>query len=171
MNGKKESVHYQSGFTLIELIIAISILAILATAGVASLVTYSRKETIVTAYQDVLSSFNEAKLTAASQVKPNDASCISQPLDGYQIEISAQNSYKLEAVCGGNIAVVETKTLPANVIFSLSPATFIFTVIKGTVESTSPLPVNLTIKYDPSKINYSYSKTISIYKDGRLVGN
>src|SRR5258708_37050931 len=56
------------GFTLIELIVVFSIMAILAVAGLAAFVDFSRQQTINTVAQDVKTMVFSARSRAASQV-------------------------------------------------------------------------------------------------------
>lgn len=123
-----------SGFTLIELSIAISILAILTTAGLAAFVNYSRTQALQTAAYDLRTTLNLAKSRSFSQVKP--AQCGNQTLDGYKVAIYiTSNSYELIALCAGNVYVAKSTTFPSGIaVTSDSTSTsFFFPVISGGV--------------------------------------
>lgn len=127
------------GFTLLELIIVISLLAILLAGGVASFISYNRAQSLNTAALDVMTMLNKAKSRAQSQVKPSD--CANQSLAGYKVTISVLSSrgaypYVLYAVCvQSNVLTdffIESKTLPENINFNGTTKTsFLFQVISG----------------------------------------
>lgn len=125
----------QLGFTLIELAVVISILAILTTVGLAAFVSYSRTQTIASAASDLSTILNLAKSRSFSQVKPEQ--CVNQSLDGYKVLIFlSSNSYEMDAVCSGNVYKIKSVNLPQNVVFSSDATTstsFFFPVISGGV--------------------------------------
>ena len=61
----------EKGFTLLELIVVFSIIAILSTIGLASFVNYSKAQILQGSANDIISTLNTAKSKAASQIKPN----------------------------------------------------------------------------------------------------
>ena len=101
----------QNGFTLLELIVVFTVIAILSTVGLASFVNYSRAQVLQQAYSDLLNTLNTAKSNAFSQVKPPQ--CASYTLEGYSVSIntSTWKSYSLNAICSGNKFVVSTTNL------------------------------------------------------------
>ena len=74
--------HVEKGFTLIELMVVFSILAVLSTIGVAAFVSFSRTQTLNAAASDIKSMLNLAKSRAYSQVKPSVTPCNTSQLDG-----------------------------------------------------------------------------------------
>jgi len=62
-------IHSSKGFTLIELIVAFSIISIISVVGFASFVTYSRTQAIDNEANQLVSTLNLAKAKAQSQVK------------------------------------------------------------------------------------------------------
>ena len=120
----------QFGFTLIELIVVLSVAAVISLIGIAALVSYSQSQSLNTAASDIANMFNVAKSRAASQVKPS--SC-SGTLNSYRISISIINkTYQLDAVCSSGDSLILTNTLPSNISFdSASSPTFSFSVLTG----------------------------------------
>lgn len=140
------------GFTLIELVVVFVVISILATIGVASLVSYSRAQTLNQATSDLYATINSAKSLSSSQVKkltkPNSGSedalqCLdSQTLEGYGVNINLNRTeaknydYTLYIQCSG---LSKTNSawymiLPSGVSFDPSSATNIFfPVITGAV--------------------------------------
>lgn len=160
-----------SGFTLIELITAITIMALLSTVGIASFVNYSRSQQVFTATQNVVTALQLAKANASSQVKP--VSC-SDPLSGYQVSIDANgNTYSLEAVCGDVVDVTSRKTYPLGQSVMFSPGgtqTVLFRTVTGDVVIT-PSETSIVVRYED--IAYlenvdSLEKIITVETDGRI---
>ena len=123
--------HKSSGFTLIELIVVLSVAAVISLIGIASFVSYSQQQSINTAAADIANMFSLAKSRAASQVKPS--SC-SGALNGYRISIPdiASKTYQLDAVCSSGDSLILTNTLPSNISFGSANSTiFTFYVLTG----------------------------------------
>lgn len=124
-----------SGFTLIEISVVVSILAVLTTMGIAAFVNYSRTQTLQGAAFDLRTNLNLAKSRAFSQVKPEE--CSSQALDGYRVVVlSASNKWEMDAVCAGNVYKIKEGSFPQNVTISQNETTsssFFFPVISGGV--------------------------------------
>lgn len=98
-----------SGFTIIELLVVFSVIAIISTIGVASFVTYSRAQALQQAANDVASTLNLAKNSASSQLKTFNVNgqTIQCPtgsvLEGYGVSINiSSNNYHLYLACSGN---------------------------------------------------------------------
>lgn len=109
------------GFTLIELIVVFTVIAILSTIGVASLASYSQAQTLQQSSNDLITTLNTARASAISQVKPSQ--CLSSTLDGYSVSINlAGNSYTLNVICSGaTIPLTTAKKLSSGISFN--PAT------------------------------------------------
>ena len=113
----------QKGFTLLELIIVFTVIAILSTVGLASFVNYSKTQALQQSYNDLLNTLNTAKSDAFSQIKPSQ--CNSYTLNGYSVVIntSTWKSYSLNVICSGNTFTLSTITLPTNVSFNTGSGT------------------------------------------------
>jgi len=120
------------GFTLIELVVVFSIMAVLATVGVASFVSYSRQQTLQQAANDLVATLNSAKAKAVSQVKPVPCVTALKGLGAYRVQILA-NSYRLDAICSGTTYTITTTPLPGGVTFDSSTtiSAVSFSVISG----------------------------------------
>jgi len=123
-----------AGFTLIEISVVVSILAILTTMGVASFVSYSRSQSLQAAALDLSTTLNLAKSRSFSQVKPPQ--CVNQVLDGYRVIIlSAGNGYELQAICAANVYKIREGAFPQNITVSsaTTSTSFFFPLISGGV--------------------------------------
>lgn len=165
---------HQGGFTIIELIIVITIMMVLSTFGIASFVTYSRSQDLVNAAQNVSTVLQVAKASASSQVKPS--SCVSGTLNAYEVTIDPVSpqvqQYSVEPVCGSipDVASKKMYTLPQNVSFSAAKV-LTFHVITGDVTSSATDGVINGQSYTDIVLTNSLndsSKTIRVFADGRI---
>ncbi|OIP57351.1 MAG: hypothetical protein COX79_01250 [Candidatus Levybacteria bacterium CG_4_10_14_0_2_um_filter_36_16] len=120
---------YQNGFSLIELMVVFSLVAIVSGIGLASFVSYSRKQTLTQAAYDFKLTIEVAKFNALSSIKQS-SSCSGDSLVGYKVVLCAKslggtcpgsnapsNFYEIYAVCGSGLdnSLVSSKKLPDNV--------------------------------------------------------
>lgn len=129
------------GFTLIELMVVLSITAILGMLGIAGFTTYNEVQILQGAASELATTLNVAKSRALSQVKLGSACDLdSRILNGYSVQVKIVNkSYTLNSHCsvGSTLfeSILDTRTLPKNITFENdSSTTFFFPIITGGVE-------------------------------------
>lgn len=181
------------GFTLIEIIIVFSVLAIISVTGIAAFLNYSRSQALSAATAEIVTMLNTAKSRSVSQkiINPIDESqtmCgLNNSFVGYKVLIckfsdgsigssdcigtTNNNSYQFQIACT-NLPldpVIETKTLPANISFPAGQAavSYLFRVLTGAVDITGGANPG-TIRINGYGSDY---KTINVYQDGRIVTN
>jgi prepilin-type N-terminal cleavage/methylation domain-containing protein len=156
----------KKGFTLIELIVVFTVIAILSTIGTVSLVSYSRTQTLNQATSDLVQTLNTAKSLSASQLKTLNKNgktwqCLdTETLSGYGVGINKTGNggynYYLYIRCAANEIThnntsVEWQTkFPSDVIFdqNLTTATDIFfPVLSGGIITTGGNKVILKSVY------------------------
>ena len=116
----------QKGFTLIELMVALSITAVLGTLGIAGFVSYNQNQVLQASTSEVVTMLNLAKSRAQSQIKPSV--CIGD-LSGYKVAISFPGTYALYVRCSissDKKIAEQDKQLPAKLSFSSGSDLFIF---------------------------------------------
>lgn len=175
----------QFGFTLIELIVVFSIIAILSLIGVAAFVSYGRMATLDGASSDLSSVLLTAKSRANSQVKPPSTQipqCNDQTvLDGYKVVLcptansnvicDKANSYILGVVCGtsscsdslcSNIISqkIQESVLPQDITFDSGTTStlFFFPIISGGVGGAGKIILD----------GYGNQKTITVDSTGGI---
>lgn len=129
-----------AGFTLIELMVVLSVTAILGTLGIVGFNNYNQAQTLQISTNEVVTMLNLAKSRAQSQIKIG-TNCANQgnSLDSYSVTI-VQNSYGLAIHCSNGLNnlsdIIYSKTVPNDISFDLSltsPTTYSFPVLTGGV--------------------------------------
>ena len=143
----------QKGFTLIELMVVLSVTAVLGTLGIAGFTTYNQIHVLQSATFDVMTVLNLAKSRSQSQVKISALCASSETLNGYKVEILAPRNYTLHLRCSGVDRQVseETKILPSDINFGANKS-FFFPVQTGGVQTAGQIVIS----------GYGRSKTIVI---------
>jgi len=134
-----------AGFTLIELIVVFSVIAILSTAGLAAFVDYSRQQTINTVAQEIKTAIFDARSRASSQVS---ICSTGQKFNGYWIvfcpknsdvcpSCSVSNSYQMDIECNNSSILVNgtSKPLPPNITITTDSHSILFGPLSGNVVS------------------------------------
>lgn len=138
--------HYlTAGFTFIELIIVISVTALLSTLGLASFLTYSRSQNLQQSTNVLTTYLHTARSEVLAQVKP-PAACSGQ-LKSYQVLVCCKNggtncptcysskNIELDITCGSNPpSVLMSYTFPSDVNVDDTQTTrrsFIFVPVTG----------------------------------------
>ncbi len=98
----KNAKYASKGFTLIELTIVFTIMAVIGGIGFAAYTSFSSNQKLDQAAYDLKAGIDEAKLTAISRIKP--ASCgATSALDGYRLNVctgaSCANLYEMTPIC------------------------------------------------------------------------
>ena len=163
-----------AGFTLIELIVAFTIISILSVISFAAYVSFSRNQAVGNEANQLVSVLNLAKSKVQSQVKPSSCTTsldplVNRTLTEYGVVIEqANNQYKLVAVCGGSLINIPIEG--SSSIYHKIPSpitvdanyTISFNVLSGVV---SPTPTTITLNggWVPSIV-----KTVTINSDGTI---
>ncbi len=164
------SLHKKSfGFTLIELIISVTVIAIVSVITVASFAEYQSNQTLEVAMQEVVTHLQTAKSKALTQVKTIECedidSGVKLPLNGYQVVVIPENSYRIEIVCGGLEFPLSRydKKLPSNTKFNAGGTIFFPVLIGG----SNALSLGTVVEIQHTRTNKK--ATITVYPDGRIV--
>lgn len=146
----------QKGFTLIELMVVLSVTAVLGTLGIAGFVIYNQIQVLQSATSDVVTVLNLAKSRAQSQIKPSD--CIGN-LNGYVVQISVPRSYALKIRCSGSVQdklIGEENKLPEALTFGAEKSFFFPVHVGGVQTDDSDIVIS----------GYNLTKTISVNSFG-----
>lgn len=144
----------QKGFTLIELMVVLSVTAVLGTLGIAGFVIYNQIQVLQSATSDVVTVLNLAKSRAQSQIKPSG--CTGE-LSGYNVVITTPRTYTLYVRCSSDVKIGQDKLLPESLSFELSKS-FFFPIQIGGVEKDGQIVIS----------GYGKEKTIMINSFGGI---
>lgn len=116
-----------AGFTLIELVVAVSIIAILTGGSLAVFTGFRSTRIALGDAQKVVDTLNEGKRLALSAEKPTE--CAAVTLNGYTVSFN-NDQVSVRANCPGGNPPTKTRTLPTGVIVG-SPNSITFRVLIG----------------------------------------
>jgi prepilin-type N-terminal cleavage/methylation domain-containing protein len=153
---------HQKGFTLVELIIAFSIISLLSIAGIASFVSFAQRQSLGNAISDLRTLLTVARTETIAQVNGNSLNaCTSgEQFSGYVVVVccrvgvndsptycptigctSGTTDYEMYEACTNSTSgstrygFIQSKTLPKGIILSSNTTarTYAFSPISGTV--------------------------------------
>lgn len=163
-----------SGLSLLELMVAVSLTVLLAGGGFFSFVNYSRSQAHSQTVQNIKFAYVQARNNAISNVKPTE-NCVT--LRNYRI-ILQSNSYRVEVVCLDAAGVAAGSgtdiPLPNGIVMEGVSGTLEncsgigYRVITGNVTPDGPsttLPCSFVIQHQDDE---NLTETITIQSDGMI---
>jgi prepilin-type N-terminal cleavage/methylation domain-containing protein len=132
----------KQGFTLIELIVAVTIMMVLLSVTIVGFSSYNQKQRVKQAALSLKSDLHMARTNATSGKKP--ISCTSdETFEGYDVSFTT-SSYSVAPSCSSTGQVdVETVVLPTGVTFDPIPSFFTYYPLTQGA-STPPSQIILT---------------------------
>lgn len=156
-------LYYEEGYTLIEILVALTIIGLLFGVGYVNFRDFSRREAIAGAGKLLQGDLRLAQQLALTGQKPSDSSC-NDPniLSGYDFTFVSNSEYTIKADCSGGTVSTVTKdvTLPSDISLSAlpSPNPILFKIIgQGT---NIPSGTNVTIQLVQAQTTNTYTITI-----------
>jgi len=132
------------GFSLIELLFVLSLIALLFSLGMAQYNRFNRSQTLTRAKDELVSNLRLTQSKAMVAEKPTE--CGENKLEGHRLEFINNHSYRIVAVCDC-VDCPEVKTainFPSNVVKQSGPDEIFFRVLNRGVEFIgSPPPLVL----------------------------
>lgn len=113
------------GYTLIEILVALTILGLFFSFGLASFRDFSRRQALAGVAKGIQGDLRLAQQQALSGKKPNHAYCNSPyVLNDFRFVVVSEAQYAVKAGCSGNTTAVSVKTtdLPSGVTISSIPS-------------------------------------------------
>ncbi len=160
-NSKLQITNWKSGYTLIEILVALTVLGLLFGFGFVSFRDFSRRQALQGAVQSVQGDLRLAQGDALSGEKP---SACSADLNGYSFQVVSASEYKLLANCGVSPILVKDVVLPSGIIIStptVNPIMF-KTLGQGTNIPASNVPASTTITLTQQNTTNSATVTVTI---------
>lgn len=157
-----------TGFTLVEVLISLFVLAAIFSVSYANYRDFSRRKAIAAAANKLKGDINFAKQLAYASKKPESGCTV---LDGYTVSIDSVNDrYNIQADCSNNSAVSigrDSLDLGPNIDISTNINQFTFKVLGEGTTIVSPPSDPVIIRLSP-KTNYPYAVQIEITSGGEI---
>lgn len=110
------------GYTLIEILVGITIIGLIFGTGFVSFREFSRRQALTSAAKSVQGDIRFAQQQALSGKKPTNAFCNSpRILHGYHFRVTSATTYEIEANCSGGNVDTKLVTLPLGITISTPP--------------------------------------------------
>jgi prepilin-type N-terminal cleavage/methylation domain-containing protein len=132
-----------SGYTLIEILIGLTVLSIVFTVGFAGFRAFSQRQLVAGVTKGILSDLRLIQQNATTGEKPAGTTCTK--LNGYAFVYVDNDQYDLRADCtnNGNI-LVKAVTLPTGLTISVTTNRTLFNVLGLGTNLTSANTVTIT---------------------------
>lgn len=147
---RKNTIFSGKGYTLIEVLVVITILGILFSIGYANYRDFGRRQALVGSVKQLEGDIRMVQQNALSGIKPQDTICDTNTLTNYQIEMDCNDpddcKYTINANCSDHTVLVQTKTL-SGVSISSTQNPIIFELLgRGASEAVITLTQEVTGK-------------------------
>lgn len=159
---------HASGYTLIEILVVLSIAAFLFVIGYAGFRDFSRRQALAGAVKEIQGDLSLTQGYALAGQKPDNIFCNSpQSLVGYYFRVFSASEYRIEAVCTGGQVLREAIILGASsgiTIAAPSPNPISFKVLG----SGTNIPSNSTAVIRLTQAGTNATATITIGPGGEI---
>ena len=154
-----------AAFTLVELLVVLSISGIIMGVGFAGFRQYSQRQVLFAAAREVRSDLRLLQEKAISGVKEPDiiTSCAGKFLDGYRFDIISTTQYRMSVLCSGVVYNIKDKSIASGFTITATPEPILFKVLgQGTdiIGSSSIITLTQTATNKPITITVSAEGSI-----------
>lgn len=155
------------GFSLIEILVTISLALIISGIGYVSFSKFSSSQALSTVYANFVNDVSEARSDTLSQVK--SSTCTStQTLVGYRINTAGSGYYRIDILCATDPETPATYTasqlkrvsLPSGTTISMQPGPSMLFYVPNAF---------LLASFSATVTNSSGSKTLGVTKQGVIL--
>lgn len=113
-NVKSPITNNRSGYTLIEILVGITIVGIVFLSGYVAFREFSRRQAIRSASRQIIADMRLAQAQAFAGKKPDTSVCNSpNVLQGYNFRVTSTTSYEVTVQCSGGTDIIKTADLPS----------------------------------------------------------
>jgi len=130
----------KKGYTLIELLVGVSIVAIIFGVGFISYREFSRRQSLTGITKQLIGDLRLAQQLSLTGQKPESEVCTT--LIGYIVSRTSSTSYDLIANCSNANYIIKTVDMPLNTTISAGSVTF--KVLGQGTSLSSPLTFTIT---------------------------
>src|SRR3989344_1318041 len=129
-----------NGYTLIELLVGMTIITVVFTVGIAGFRSFSRRQALTGVVKSVISDLRSSQQFALTGQKPTGNCPL---LNGYSFKITSSATYQILANCDPDI-ITKTVNLPSGISISPNLSTVQFKVLGQGTNLTESLVLTLT---------------------------
>jgi prepilin-type N-terminal cleavage/methylation domain-containing protein len=161
-----------TGYTLIEILVALTIIGLLFGAGYANFRSFSQRQVLVGAVKQIQGDLRSAQQMALSSRKPDELGCLTNSLDGirFGLTTSAPYIYQIRAVCGSvedNYPIIKEYEFPSDV----TPAPVTFTpnpIIFKVLGNGTNIPQGESVVITLTQTGTNNQATITVTSGGEI---
>lgn len=169
---KKQFFPMTKGFTLVELLIVITIMIIFTGIGIFGLRNFTESRNVTLVAGDFASAVRLAKARAQSQVKPTTPECTNRTLDGYRLTLTSSGNryvgYTINPICSNQVSpMVRQGSFPNALTVTATHTAFTFRTVNGVVEYSGGGNGPAVVTFRDAN---NQNTAVTIYQDGRVVG-
>lgn len=141
----KQNLLKYAAFTLVEILVSLSLILLLTGLGYAGYRDFSRRQTLLSAARKIEGDLRYAQGLANSGTAPaSPASCTN--LSGYRFLLTA-SAYTISALCTEGYVDVKKDVSPgANITISSTLPSFLFKVLASGTNIPEATPVTITLR-------------------------
>ncbi len=152
------------GYTLIEVLVGITIIGLIFAVGYVNFRDFSRRQAINGQARALKGDLRLAQEKSLSGVKPADSRCDPpNKLNGYNFRVVNALNYVVEANCTGGNVLVKSVNLPSDVTISIpSPNPISFKILGQGTNIVDQSTINLT------QAVTGYVRTVTVTKGGEI---
>jgi prepilin-type N-terminal cleavage/methylation domain-containing protein len=157
-----------NGYTLVEVLVVLSIMAVLFASGYSNYRDFSRRQAITNTSKSLQADLRLAQQTALSGNLPTDSACNGvNRLEGYLFNVVSATTYEIKAKCtGGTAAPVKTVTLTPGITIAVpfpAPNPILFKVLgQGTNINSAHADIQLV------QVSSTSATTIQVFPSGQI---
>jgi len=137
----------QKGFTIIEVLVSITVIALIFALGFVNFRDFSRRQALIGGVRQISGELRFAQERALAGQKPDDPFCnVPNRLAGYNFRVFSSTNFVVEAVCSGG--VVEVKNIdfgPSIILSTPTPNPILFKVLGEGTNIPGGTSVTLTL--------------------------
>lgn len=156
------------GYTLIELLVALSILALIFGIGFSGFRDYSRKQGLETVARQLRGDLATAKQKASSGIKSTHAACNGVNVqNGYGFNVGAASGiYRVYFQCSGGSVLQKTVTMPTGYTIASNPVGY-FLIFKSLGQGTN-LASGSNMVVTITQTSSGSTRTVTITSSGEI---
>jgi prepilin-type N-terminal cleavage/methylation domain-containing protein len=130
----RQKVANRSGYTLIEILVSMSIIGLIFSFGYISYRDFARRQSLLGSARRLKADLSLAQEQALSGKKPSSVACSGAgSLNGYDFYVDSATSYIIQANCVGGLVDDKVVEISSEISLTAIPNRFTFKVIgKGT---------------------------------------